>query len=105
MTLADITLPIGLGESRQLALVFTSQLASELADLHAACGSPNCVPVPRVMIDGRQMVSADILTEVEPGGLLREMWERLDIPTVLAAVDVISWDAAVAMLPQDPPLM
>jgi hypothetical protein len=103
MTLSDLTLPIGYADARKLALVFTPQLAGRLAQLHAVYGSPNCVPVPRVLTDGRLMICADVLTEVAPGGLLYEMWRHADQSVLLASVAVMPWADAVAMLPPEPP--
>ena len=102
MTLSDLTLPISYSDAQRYALVFTPQLAARLAELHAIYGSPNCVPVPSVLTDGRLMLSADILTEVMPGGLLHAMWEAADKAIILPAVEVIPWDDAVAMLPPTP---
>lgn len=102
MTLSDITLPIAYADAKGYALVFLPQLAARLAELHAAHGSPNCVPVPRVLTDGRLMLSADVLTEIEPGGLLHAMWEAADKDVLGQAVEVIPWADAVALLPADP---
>ena len=102
MTLADVTFPISYQWGQAHALVFTTQLAGRLAQLHAAHGSPNCVPVPRVLVDGRLMLSADILTEIEPGGLLYAMWEAADKAILLPAVEVLPWADAVALLPPQP---
>ncbi len=99
MTLSDLTLPISYAAAKQLALVFTPQLAARLAELHAEHGTTNCVPMPRVLTDGRLMLCADVLTEVGPGGLLQGMWEAADQSVLLPAVEVISWDEAVALLP------
>jgi hypothetical protein len=104
MTLAELTLPISYADARQYALVFTPQLAGRLAALHADHGTTNCVPVPRVLTDGRLMLSADVLTEVMPGGLLHAMWIHADQAALLPAVEVIPWADAVALLPPDPPL-
>lgn len=104
MTLSDLTLPISYEDAKALALVFTPALAGRLAELHAVHGSPNCVPVPRSLIDGRLMLSADILTEVMPGGLLADMWAAADKAVLLPAVEVIPWEDAVALLPPDPPI-
>lgn len=103
MTLADVTFPISYEWGRAHALAFTQQLAGRLAQLHAAHGSQNCVPVPLTLADGRYMLSADILTEIEPGGLLAAMWEAADKTVLLPAVDVLPWADAVAMLPPPPP--
>ena len=102
MTLSDLTLPIPYADARGLALVFTTQLAGRLAQLHGQYGSPNCVPVPRTLTDGRLMLSADVLTEIEPGGLLHAMWQAADQAVLGASVEVLPWADAVALLPPDP---
>lgn len=102
MTLADLALPIAYEDAKALALVFTPALAGRLAELHAEYGSPNCVPMPRQLTDGRLMLCADVLTEIEPGGLLHAMWEAADKEVLGREVEVIAWDEAVAMLPPDP---
>jgi hypothetical protein len=102
MTLSDITLPISDADAKGLALVFTPALAGRLAQLHAEHGSPNCVPVPRALTDGRLMLCGDILTEVMPGGLLAGMWAAADQAVLLPNVAVIPWADAVALLPADP---
>ena len=102
MTLSDLTLPISYADARVLALVFTPQLAGRLAQLHAEHGSPNCVPMPRTLTDGRLMLCGDILTEVMPGGLLAGMWAAADQAVLLPNVTVIPWADALALLPADP---
>lgn len=101
MTLADLTLPLLLDDARGLALVFTPALAVRLAELHATFGSPNCVPVPRQLTDGRLMLGADLLTEVEPGGLLHAMWDAADKAVLLQAVEVVPIGDALSLLPLD----
>jgi hypothetical protein len=103
MTLADLTLPISYEDAKQYALVFTPALAARLAELHAIHGSPVCVPVPRVLTDGRLMLCADLLTEVGLGGLLHAMWQAADQAVLLSSVDVLPWESAIALLPADIP--
>jgi hypothetical protein len=102
MTLGDLTLPISYADARQYALVFDAQLAQRLAEIHAEHGSQKCVPVPRLMTDGRLMLSADVLTEIGPGGLLEGMWNAADKNVLGQAVTVMPWADAVALLPADP---
>jgi hypothetical protein len=102
VTLSDLTIPISYADAKGYALVFTPQLAGRLAELHAEHGSPNCVPVPRVLTDGRLMLCGDILTEVMPGGLLAGMWAAADQAVLLPNVTVIPWADAVALLPAEP---
>jgi hypothetical protein len=104
MTLSDLTLPISDADAKGLALVFTPQLAQRLAELHAQHGSTNCVPTPQLLTDGRLMLCADILTEIEPGGLLHAMWQAADKAVLGASVEVIPWADAVALLPPDEPI-
>ena len=104
MLLRDLSMPISEAEARGLALVFSPALAARLGQLHAAHGSTNCVPVPVTLTDGRLMLCADVLTEVRPGGLLAAMWAAADQAVLGAAVDVIPWDDAVAMMPQPEPM-
>ena len=104
MLLSDITLPLSVESARALALVFTPALAVRLGQLHAAYGSPNCVPMPSPLTDGRLMLCADVLTEVQPGGLLAAMWVHADQAVLGASVEVIAWEAAVAMMPQPEPM-
>lgn len=101
MTLSGITLPISDAWGKTHALVFSPALAQRLAAIHAEYGDTRCVPMPRQLTDGRLMLSADILTEVMPGGLLHAMWEAADKAILLPAVDVIPWDDAMALLPSD----
>jgi hypothetical protein len=104
MTLSDLTLPISYADAKGYALVFTPQLAARLAELHGQHGSRNCVPMPRMLTDGRLMLSADVLTEIGPGGLLHAMWQAADKTVIGASVEVIPWADAVAMLPPDEPI-
>jgi hypothetical protein len=101
MTLGDLSIPISYEDAKQYALAFTPALAWRLAELHAVYGHPACVPVPRVMTDGRLMLCADLLTEVMPGGMLHAMWQAADKAVLLASVEVIPWDDALEMLPRD----
>ena len=102
MNLSNLTLPISYADAKALALVFTPQLAGRLAQLHAEHGSTNCVPMPRLLTDGRLMLCGDVLTEIAPGGLLHAMWAAADQQVLGQAVEVLPWADAVALLPADP---
>jgi hypothetical protein len=102
--LADLTLPISYADARGFALVFPAQLAVRLAELHRQHGSPACGPGPRTLVDGRLLLPGDLLTEIEPGGLLHAMWEAADKAVLGASVEVLPWSEAVALLPPDPPM-
>ena len=102
MTLADVILPVSYAWGRQHALLFTAQLSGRLAELHAQHGRPDCIAMPRQLIDGRLMLAADILTAIEDGGWLHGMWQAADKAVLLPAVEVVPLADAVALLPPDP---
>ena len=100
MTLSDVSLPVTYAWGRAHALLFAPQLAARLAEIHAAHGSQKCVPMPVTLTDGRLMLSADILTEVMPGGMLHAMWVHADQAVLLPNVEVVPIADAVALMPQ-----
>ncbi len=100
MTLQDITLPVTYAWGREHALLFSPALAQRLAELHAQYGRPDCVAMPVALTDGRLMLSADLLTAVEPGGWLHEMWQHADQAVLLPSVEVVPIADAVALMPQ-----
>ena len=102
MTLSDVLFPVTYEWGRAHALLFAPQLAARLAEIHAEHGSQKCVPMPRTLTDGRLMLSADILTEVMPGGMLHSMWVHADQAVLLPAVEVVPIADAMALMPQPP---
>jgi hypothetical protein len=99
MTLRELPLPITYADAQGYALAFSPSMAQRLAEIHAEYGSPNCVPWPRLLTDGRLMLSADILTEIGPGGLLESMWANCDQQAVMDGVEVLPIAEALALLP------
>jgi hypothetical protein len=97
MTLPQL-LAADIDTQRQYALVFDVALAGALAAKWSEHGSTNCVPVPVTLTDGRYMLSADVLSEVQPGGLLHAMWVNSDIAAIAAGTEVMPWADAVAMI-------
>lgn len=102
MLLRNLQMPLTDADAKGLALVFSLPLAVRLSELHAEYGSQNCVPVPSTLTDGRLMLCADVLTEVQPGGLLAAMWAHADQSIVASSVEVMPWADAVAMIPPAP---
>lgn len=102
MTLSDILLPVTYDWGIQYALLFSPAVAARLAKLHAQHGRPDCIAMPVALTNGRLMLSADILTAVEQGGWLHEMWQAADMSILLPAVEVVPLADAVALLPESP---
>jgi hypothetical protein len=78
MTLADlINQPASYEKVKDLALVFSSELAAQLAAVQTEHGNPRHVAMPVDLIDGRKMLRADLLTEIGPGGLYAQGFAHL----------------------------
>lgn len=103
MTLADVMLPVTYEWGRNHALVFSEEMATRLAELHGQHGNPAVVPVPLRLTDGRFMLTADVLTECVPGGMLADMWAAADKAILLPSVDVMPLDEAIRLLPPPEP--
>jgi hypothetical protein len=103
MTLADVTFPVEYGWGREHVLVFDAALAQRLAEVQAEHGDPRHVPAPVRLTDGRWMLSADILTECLPGGIVYGGFSQLDAGR-FDEIEVVPLEDAVALLPADPPI-
>jgi hypothetical protein len=101
MTLADLTLPVTYEWSKDHALVFDASLAQRLAEVQAEHGDPRHVPNPLPLTDGRFLLTADILTECLPGGLVYGGFSQLDSER-FDEIEVVPLAEAVALLPVAP---
>jgi hypothetical protein len=99
MTLADITLPVSYEWGVAHALVFGTALAQRLAEVQGQHGDPRHVPAARSLTDGRFMLTADILTECLPGGLVYGGFSQLDAGR-FDEIEVVPIAEALALLPQ-----
>lgn len=100
MTLADIiTQPISYETAKDLALVFSPELAAQLAAIQQEYGNPKHVASPVDLNDGRKMLCADLLTEVGQGGLYSGGFSHLPAE-LFPLVEVIPMSDAIALLPQ-----
>jgi hypothetical protein len=100
MTLADITLPVTYEWGVAHALLFDAALAQRLAEVQGQHGDPRHVPAPRTMTDGRFMLTADILTECLPGGLIYGGFSQLDSGR-FGEIAVVPMAEALALLPSE----
>ena len=101
MTLSDITLPVSYEWGVAHALVFGPVLAQRLAEVQGEHGDPRHVPAARSLTDGRFMLTADILTECLPGGLVYGGFSQLDSER-FHEIEVVPLAEAVALLPVAP---
>ena len=98
MTLADITLPVSYEWGVAHALLFDVALAQRLAEVQGQHGDPRHVPAPRTLTNGRFMLTADILTECVPGGLVYGGFSQLDAGR-FDEIEVVPLAEALALLP------
>jgi hypothetical protein len=98
MTLADIELPVSYEWGVAHALVFGTALAQRLAEVQGEHGDPRHVPAARSLTDRRFMLTADILTECLPGGLMYGGFSQLDAAQ-FDEIEVVPIADALALLP------
>ena len=98
MTLSDITLPVSYEWGVAHALLFDVALAQRLAEVQGEHGDPRHVPAARSLTDGRWMLTADILTECLPGGLVYGGFSQLDAGR-FDEIEVVPLADALALLP------
>ncbi len=104
MTLSDITLPVTYAWGVAHALLFDAALAARLAEVQSQHGDPRHVPNPRMLTDGRFMLSADVLTECVPGGLIYGGFSHLDSER-FNEIEVVPLADALALLPAETPVV
>lgn len=103
MTLADIGLPVTYAWGVGHALVFAESLSVRLAEVQEEHGDPRHVPAPRMLSDGRYMLTADILTECLPGGLVYGGFSQLDAARFDEVAVLPIADALALLPPSDAP--
>jgi hypothetical protein len=100
MTLADIIQqPVSYETTKDLALVFSPELAAQLAAVQSEHGNPRHVASPVDLTDGRKMLCADLLTEVGPGGLYSGGFAHLPAE-LFPSVEVLPMSVVLPLLPQ-----
>jgi hypothetical protein len=100
MTLADlITQPVSYEATKDLALLFSPELAAQLAAVQSEHGNPRHVASPVDLTDGRKMLCADLLTEVGPGGLYSGGFAHLPAE-LFPLVEVLPMSEVLPLLPQ-----
>ena len=100
MTLADlIQHPVSYESAKGLALVFSPELAAQLAAVQAEHGNPRHVASPVDLTDGRKMLCADLLTEIGLGGLYAQGFAHLPAE-LFPLVEVLPMSQVLPLLPQ-----
>ena len=102
MTLSDLTLPVPHAECKDLALVYSYDVAVLLYGVQEEHGDPRHVPAGRQLTDGRWMLCGDVLSEVGEGGILAGGFAFIT-PEMMEQIEVISMADALALLPPESP--
>lgn len=102
MNLTDLTLPVPYAECKDLALVYSYDVAVLLYGVQEEHGDPRHVPAGRQLTDGRWMLCGDVLSEVGEGGILAGGFAFIT-PETLAEIEVIPLADALALLPPEAP--
>lgn len=90
-------------EAKSFALVLTQAAYDAILEAQAARLGARHRAAPVATTDGRWVLCADLLREVNEGGLYREGFALLP-QGLFATVTVIPWDQAVALLPVPEPM-
>ena len=101
MLLSELTLPVPYEECKDLALVYSYEVAVLWYTIQQEHGDPRHVGVGLPLSDGRWMMYAEILSEMYPGGIVGWAAERLT-PEIMAQIEVIPLADALALLPESP---
>jgi hypothetical protein len=81
--------------------VYPYEIALALYQLQTEYGDPRHIHYGVHLTDGRYCLCGDILSEVGESGLLHGLFSRVT-PEMMAGVEVIQWEDAVAMMPPEP---
>lgn len=89
MTLTDLlpSLPVTYEFGIQHALIFDAELKQRLVELQASHQAQH-VASPVLLSDGRYLLTADVLTEVGPGGLYGDVFTQMPLE-YFNAVEVV----------------
>jgi len=102
MTLADLTLPMLLADCKDLALVYSHDVAVALYDLQQSHGDWRHVCYGRPLSDGRWMIDGEILAMVGEGGIYGWVSAHMT-PEMMKQIDIVPLDEATALLvPPEP---
>ena len=101
MTLSELTLPVPYAECKDLALVYSYEVAVLWYTIQQEHGDPRHVAGGQQLTDGRWMMGGHLLSELHEGGILAWAIPHLT-PEWMANVEIIPLADALALLPESP---
>jgi hypothetical protein len=102
MYLSELTLPMPHAECKDIALVYSYEVAVVLYSTQQEHGDPRHVVGGQSLTDGRYMVAGEMLAEVGDGDLFPWIREYLT-QEIMAQIEVIPLADALALLPPESP--
>jgi len=98
MWLSDLALPLPYADCKDLALVYSYEVAVTLYGVQEEHGDPRHVPAGRQLADGRWMLCGDVLSEVGEGGILAQAFAFMT-PEIMAQVEVLPMSYIADLIP------
>jgi hypothetical protein len=99
MTLSELTLPVPYADCKDLAMVYTYEVAVLWYTIQQEHGDPRHVATARQLADGRWMLGGHLLSELYPGGIIGWAVEYLT-PEVMDQIEVVPMSEVAALLPE-----
>ena len=100
MLLSDYTLPVPYDECRDLAIVYSYEIAVQWYQTQVEHGDPRHVAVGLPLPDGRWWLSGGVMSEVYPGGILAWAVDFLT-PEIMSQIEVVPLSSLVAESTQE----
>lgn len=102
MLLSELTLPIDYDDCKDLALVYSYDVAVAMYGIQQEHGDPRHVAIGLPLTDGRWMMLGEVLSEVKPVGILAWAVDYLT-PEIMAQVEVVPMSEVLPLLPPQQP--
>jgi hypothetical protein len=101
MLLSGCSLPVPYEDCKDLALVYSYEVAVQWYESQVEHGDRRHTFTGLALSDGRWMMYGDVLSELYPGGIIGWAVEYLT-PEIMAQIEVIPLADALALLPESP---
>lgn len=101
MLLSDYTLPVPYEDCKDLALVYSYEIAVQWYQTQVEHGDPRHVAIGLPLPDGRWWLSGGVMSEVYPGGILAWAAEFLT-PEIAEQIEVVPLGDVITPAPEAP---
>jgi hypothetical protein len=102
MLLSELTLPVPYDDCKDLALVYSYEVAVQWYESQVEHGDRRHTFTGLALSDGRWMMYGDVLSELYPGGIIGWALPHLT-PEVMTQIEVVPMSEVAALLPPESP--